>query len=939
MSSEPSGTQMRHDLRDTSKEPLISVIVALYNAEPTLSATLDSFRAQTIDSDAVEYLIVNDGSDDGSLDIAMKWAEGRTNVVVVDKPNGGIASTRNEALRQATGKWVTSVDPDDLLEPHYFEEVRKFILADTDDSLALLSSRVMITRGETGRFDVSHPLDGKFRKGNRAVDLRVEPNSFAIGATTFFLRSVAADNGIEFDERVAPSFEDGNFLLRYLCHFEDPILGLVSSAHYYYRRIVNGNSAVQSGWSKREKYVDQVKWGYLGAIRHAERHLGETPDWMAVAICYDLMYYFKEYHKYNSLTRWVDEDTSAEFMRLCRRVFRRITIDQLKLLKVNAPNWSLLQALRVGFKLDGTPARLYRWGRNADETVNFTVTVRADVESIQLYSRGLPITVEATAQKTHTYYGEVLSHEISFVLPPGDVALHAQGLPCPAGQGPAPRPRVTSSPQAREIKELSAKASSNAFVWNRQERVRERFWVESKILSKSTPRVLARKVADRFGKALRQNGATTDSDLVNQVHALKDSDSIAEYSDCWFFIDHPDRADDNAEHLYRHVLHNHPEINAVFALERDSGDWERLSAEGFRLIEYGTPKCMAIALSARVVLSSDAVEACMYPAPRRLFGQRQDQKFVFLQHGVTLNDISAWLRGKRIALCICATSDEYEAFAWKKSPYELQAPQLALTGFPRHDTLLEKARRRSHMNANSTAKQLLIIPTWRRDLKAALDAAESSEEAREVFRSSRFGDSWLRVLHSPRLLEAIERGKLQVNFLLHPNFKAGISKDDIPSQVNLLTVGEQSFQDMLVGCDMFLTDYSSLAFDVAYIDRPLAYFHFDIDTVGSGAHSWIPGYFDYDTMGLGPVLQSADSVDNWILDTLATECDVESLFEKRMNSTFVARDTNNSERAIQAVAAILGGEAPHADHVIRSRPPILGVSLESMRESIGVANA
>ncbi|ECP5281119.1 capsular biosynthesis protein, partial [Campylobacter lari] len=58
-------------------------------------------------------------------------------------------------------------------------------------------------------------------------------------------------------------------------------------------------------------------------------------------------------------------------------------------------------------------------------------------------------------------------------------------------------------------------------------------------------------------------------------------------SNIWLFADRDIEADDNAEHLYRYIMQNHPKQEIVFALRKESSDWERLEKEGFNLIEFG----------------------------------------------------------------------------------------------------------------------------------------------------------------------------------------------------------------------------------------------------------------------------------------------------------------------------------------------------------------
>ncbi|KAM9864595.1 hypothetical protein ACIFOC_02337 [Leucobacter aridicollis] len=916
------------DNRDPSKKPLFSVIVAVYNSQRTLRATLRSFELQTSPNGTVEYVFVNDGSIDKSLDIVLSWARARRNVVVLSKPNGGIASTRNAALAVARGEWVTSVDPDDIIERHYFDEVAKMIAADAEGEIAMLATRVLVTKHETGKFSTKHPLDKKFRSGNRLIDLRAEPNAFAIGATTFLRRLVLAEADLGYDSRIAPSFEDGNLILRYLSHFEVPLVAIVSSAHYFYRKVSGGNSAVQGGWSSPSKYIDQVQWGYLGALEYVRSNCGYTPDWLAVAICYDLMYYFKEYHKYDSKTRWVGSDTSLsdEFLGFCRDIFTQVSFEQLQMLNVNAPSWSLLQALRAFFFPNEASGRLFRWGARPDGKINFTVVHAHPGGDMQILENARPKAVRIEGSKTHSYFGRVFAEEVSFSLDSRDASLFIDGILCPADAKVVPEQAPFSPQLLAALREKSLVARRTAREWSKAQRIVERARIESAILQRPMLATLGAKVLKRVRRKLKKE-TDYNAELRSKVEAIRSSPYGQSLAGCWYLLDHPERADDNAEHLYRYLMNYRPEINAVFALQRDSNDWERLSNEGFHLVDYGSPESSAAALQAAVVLSSDAVEACMYPAPRKVFGKPQ-YDFVFLQHGICEKDISAWLRGKDIAMCLTSTSDEFSFFAWKKSPYEFQMAQVALTGLPRHDALLQKSEvDRFQVENRQGPHRLLLIPTWRKDLKEALAQSPSPVQASRVFRESVFGDSWLSVLEDPDLSQLMELGELRIDLLLHPNFDSGLEGIDLPLGVNFLSLGEKGFQEMIIDCDSFLTDFSSLAFDASYVGKAVSYFHFDIDLIGAGTHSWVPGNFDYDKMGLGPVHRTAEDVVTWIRQRVSGESRDDGMFRARAEATFLPRDGNNCARVVESVELMLSKAWPLARPALPAEalPPIVGI--------------
>ena len=91
----------------------VSVIIPCYNSEKYLSACLDSVLAQT--EKDIEVIVVDDGSRDGTLDIAQIYARKDARVKVLHQQNAGVSAARNLGLKKARGEWVSFVDSDDLL--------------------------------------------------------------------------------------------------------------------------------------------------------------------------------------------------------------------------------------------------------------------------------------------------------------------------------------------------------------------------------------------------------------------------------------------------------------------------------------------------------------------------------------------------------------------------------------------------------------------------------------------------------------------------------------------------------------------------------------------------------------------------------------------------------------------------------------------------------
>lgn len=97
------------------EQPLVSVIIPVYNVERYLAQCLDSVSRQIYQN--LEIICVNDGSRDGSPDILRRYADEDARIQVIDKANGGVSQARNDALDCARGEYIMFVDSDDWVEP------------------------------------------------------------------------------------------------------------------------------------------------------------------------------------------------------------------------------------------------------------------------------------------------------------------------------------------------------------------------------------------------------------------------------------------------------------------------------------------------------------------------------------------------------------------------------------------------------------------------------------------------------------------------------------------------------------------------------------------------------------------------------------------------------------------------------------------------------
>ena len=112
--------------RVTYQQPLISLIVPIYNVENYLWSCLDSIAKQTYSN--IEILLVNDGSPDGSAAICQEFVARDSRFRYIEKENGGLLDARNAGIAEAKGEFISFVDSDDWIELTYVEDLYRAAL-------------------------------------------------------------------------------------------------------------------------------------------------------------------------------------------------------------------------------------------------------------------------------------------------------------------------------------------------------------------------------------------------------------------------------------------------------------------------------------------------------------------------------------------------------------------------------------------------------------------------------------------------------------------------------------------------------------------------------------------------------------------------------------------------------------------------------------------
>lgn len=861
-----------------------TVISPMYNVARYLAEFFDSLESQTFGFDNLEIVLVDDGSEDDTYAAASDFARRHPgNVTVLTQPNGGQASARNLGLSVATGEWVTFPDPDDVLAPDYIERVAEFMTSARGQGADMYTARMLLWHEADNSVTADHALDFRFDAGTRRLHLARDPRIVQAHVTTGFLRRERiAQHAIAFAETLRYRFEDGHFVTRYLLLSEDPVVGIVADAEYRYRQRADSSSTIQSSVSQPSKYVDPIRSGFLDIVSTASVAEAGLPRWAQNLFLYDQLWIFR-----SSQTAAVRHTTFPSSM-----------YDELDELY---PQWlsHIDEAAIIGFDL----MPVAQWMKDAllllkqgsGHSAPYLASVDQHRDMAQIIYRyigkppheGIRVGGEpADARFRKDYDLELVGRPIVrqrslWISAAAPIELDLDGVQQRIGLSDANQGVYTIQ------RSLVEKRIGTRRVENPVDELPE--WL-GPLHHPAT--VLRRKWRTMRRVGIIDAARSWTTRAISRI-ALKSTRLRRRYRNAWVLIDRDVDANDSAEVLYRWLARNHPEVNAWFVVRRSSSDWRRLRREGVRLVAYGSARFYALMMNATHVASSHADRFITDAVPAR-YG-KPSYSFTFLQHGVIKGDISRWLNAKTFSTFVVSTDDEY-AYVSGAGPFKFSGREVRLCGLPRFDDLLERAQ-----NTPPGERDLiLIMPTWRDHLVGAMGPTSAARAHVGDIRESLYVRSITALLHSRALQASAERHGCTVIFMPHPNMRGHLDAFDVPSGVRVLSYSDANVRDLIARARVMVTDYSSIAFNMGYLQRPVVYYQFDAEEYYRH-HTERPGYFDYSTHGFGPVTttaeETAEAVHAALSDTL------EPKYAARAAATFPVRDGRNSQRVYEAMLA------------------------------------
>lgn len=353
--------------------------------------------------------------------------------------------------------------------------------------------------------------------------------------------------------------------------------------------------------------------------------------------------------------------------------------------------------------------------------------------------------------------------------------------------------------------------------------------------------------------------------------------------DIWIVGERKSEAKDNGYHLFKYIRENHPEKKAYYVIDKKSSDLEKIESLG-NVIYYDSFKhYLYYIMSTKLVCAH--LGGCVPDSPicwKFHEHEMKNKKKVFIQHGITKELIpSLMYENTNADLFVCGAEPEYE---FVKNKFGYPDGNVQYLGFARFDNLHE----------NTTKNQILVMPTWRQWIPSSTWKSENLEKCREIFLKSEYFDRYNSLINNQELIDLLEQYNLELIF--YPHYEMQVYVDLFKTQSDRVVIARKDdydVQQLLKESKILITDYSSVAFDFAYMRKPVIYYQFDNDIYYKGHYQ--KGYFDYEKHGFGPVVYECKNIVQE-LNNLLNKQNQENNYNDRYEQFFPLYDKDNCER-------------------------------------------
>lgn len=361
----------------------------------------------------------------------------------------------------------------------------------------------------------------------------------------------------------------------------------------------------------------------------------------------------------------------------------------------------------------------------------------------------------------------------------------------------------------------------------------------------------------------------------------------------WLIAEKTDEARDNGYWFYKYINENYPSEKTYFVIDRKSPDYSKVKIFGeHKLIRPNSLRHKVLYWASAYFVTSQP-PSDYFPETKYLTCLRNKEQIrVFLQHGIIKDNLSHSLDADKssIDFFVASAPKEQKAIMHRHGYNEKSC---VLTGLCRFDNLPIHADR---------SKTILVMPTFRHWLMPSSKHGEPAKEDNLRFINDEFFLRYSALLTSQRINKLLEQFDYYLVFYPHyclQPYLSNFSKLKPSPRITIASQKDFDVQNLLIHSDLLITDYSSVFFDFAYMNKPVIYYQFDKDKY-RGKH-YQEGYFIYENDGFGPVMDSEKDLIDYIEKLINDEMTMEKTYKDRLSGFFKYIDNQNCERTYRSI--------------------------------------
>ncbi|WP_323735635.1 glycosyltransferase [Methanosphaera sp. ISO3-F5] len=879
--------------KDSFKE--FTVVMPIYNTEKYLDDAIQSIITQSIGFvHNVQLILVNDGSTDSSQEIIDKYQQlYPDNILSLKQENQGQSSARNYGLNHVKGKYVNFLDSDDYLSYNCFKDVYNFFEKHSDET-----DVVALPLYQFGRTNSPHILNYKFKK-ERVIDLLKEPNNPQLTISSTFIKSEMFEN-IRFKTGFMGS-EDANVINKILLNKKT--LGVINSSKYFYRRRENEKSTLDTMGNNFLHYTPRLKYHFLDLIKYCLDYELHIPYFIQYMMAYDIQWILN----ISDINVFKDDMEHEEFLYYLNIILNYIE-NEVILNNFNIKNKDLKKffyTLKNGQKIiiENNNVKLKTNKIVLDQLKTHQIWLDIiEIKESKLLISGLfnsyfnreHLSISAiknnqeryiskpifyTLRKDKKFLSKIWKYNSSFEI---EIPLDSAEINSVNLELNYHKNKNKKDFSKDNLKTVNVGINFNKFCniskYNKYSIYQDTILTYENNSFKIYPYSYKKLV--KLEKDTLKQFKNNDNPVFKHTYKLRLIYlllfPIIKYfkylKNIWIFMDRINLAGDNSEALFNYAINQKDNIMKFYVISENSEDYSKLKHKK-HIIKYNSLKHKLLYLFADKIIVShpdEEVHNPFYPYYSYYCGLTTAKKY-FIQHGVTVNNVSTWLKRYEKNLSLISTVSKYEHDSFINSGYGYNENIIKILGFPRHDLL--------KTNKKDIKKQILLVPTWR-----------NNDDNKEELLSSTYFKNLKKLLNNKKLFEILHNNGYKLVFKPHPNLQKYIHLLEIPKEV--INGTSIPYDKLFRESSLLITDYSSVSFDFAYLKKPIIYYQyyeqFNFDTKKS--------YFNYENMGFGEIIKTEDLLIETIRKYLENNCLMKSKYKERVEKFYKFSDNNNCQR-------------------------------------------